>query len=274
MQWFRLHAEFATDPVVQSLAFDDQRHFIVLLCFKASGLLDRPFGNPQTRTDVIRKTLGLDGKAWDEMRNRLQDCGLIDTNLQPVNWDKRQFLSDSSTERTRAYRERTKRHGNVTVTVPETETDTETEKKKGIPRVPRSAAPPVPAGVPPSLWADWLAVRRAKKQPLTATALEAVRKEAEKAKLTLAEAIRMSVENGWAGFKHSWILEAQARLAKAGATDSSIKPWHETASGTKAMGAKLGLEPENFCRADGTQDWQAFAAAVKKRAGVPAMDRG
>lgn len=268
--WFRLHAEFATDPVVQALSFDDQRHFVMLLCFKASGLLDRQFGSAQLRLDVIRKTIGLDGKAWDEMRNRLVAIGLIDNDLQPINWDKRQFTSDSSSERTKAYRERLKRHGDVTVTVPETETETETKKSKAIPRVPRSAVPSVPAGVSLSLWTDWLAVRRAKKQPLTATALEGIQREAEKANLTLPEAIKMSVENGWAGFKHSWLLEAQARLAKAGATDSSLKPWHQTASGTRAMGVKLGIVPDNFCRVDGSQDWQAFAAAVKKRAGVTA----
>ena len=63
---------------------------------------------------------------------------------------------------------------------------------------------------------------------------------------------------------------ARTRLAKAGATDDSLKPWHETASGVKAMGAKLGLAPENFCTATGSQDWQAFMAAVKKKAGVHA----
>ena len=130
LQWFRLHAEFATDPVVQSLAFEDQRHFVMLLCFKASGLLDRQFGQPQRRTDVIRKALGLDGKAWDEAVNRLAECGLIEGDLHPSNWDKRQYVSDSSAERTREYRKRMKRHGDVTVTPPETETETETETEK------------------------------------------------------------------------------------------------------------------------------------------------
>lgn len=92
--WFRLYAEFATDPVVQHLSFDDQRHFIVLLCFKCSGLLDREFSSPQQRMDVIRKALGLDGKAWEEMRARLSAVGLIDDDLQPLNWSKRQYEQD------------------------------------------------------------------------------------------------------------------------------------------------------------------------------------
>lgn len=262
LQWFRLHAEFATDPVVQCLAFDDQRHFVMLLCFKASGLLDREFGNPQIRLDVIRKTLGLDGKAWDEMRNRLSQIGLIDGDLQPINWAKRQYTSDSSTERTRAYRERMKRHGNVTVTPPETETDTDTEKKKDKPARTRALAPKAPADVPSDLWNDWLAVRRAKKQPMTATALEGVRREATKAKMSLADAIKVAVENGWAGFKDAWLKEAAARSAKVGVQDGQNKPWHQTASGIKAKARELGIEEGD--------DWLAFRAKVYERAGVAA----
>jgi len=51
--WFKFHHEFATDPVVQLLSFEDQRHFIVLLCLKANGALDRNYGNSRTRQRVI-----------------------------------------------------------------------------------------------------------------------------------------------------------------------------------------------------------------------------
>ena len=45
------------------------------------------------------------------------------------------------------------------------------------------------------------------------------------------------------------------------------KAWHETASGVEAKGKELGLLPAQFCLPDGRQDWQAFAAAVKRAAG-------
>lgn len=111
LPWFRLYGEFATDPVVQSLSFDDQRHFVMLLCFKSTGLLDREFPTAQMRSDVIRKSLGLDGKAWDEMKTRLQAVGLVNDELQPKAWDKRQMLSDSSRERVRKYREKRAANG-------------------------------------------------------------------------------------------------------------------------------------------------------------------
>jgi hypothetical protein len=64
--------------------------------------------------------------------------GFIDERWNLLHWSKRQFLSDSSTDRTRRYRERARtsreRHGNVTehdvtvsVTAPDTDTDTDTD---------------------------------------------------------------------------------------------------------------------------------------------------
>lgn len=54
---------------------------------------------------------------------------------------------------------------------------------------------------------DWLKARRAKRLPLTATALDGVRREAEKAGVTLPEAIARAAAEGWAGFKASWVTQ-------------------------------------------------------------------
>lgn len=51
---------------------------------------------------------------------------------------------------------------------------------------------------------DWLQTRKAKKLPLTQTALDGIRREAEKAGLSLDQAIAVCCERGWAGFKASW----------------------------------------------------------------------
>ena len=53
-------------------------------------------------------------------------------------------------------------------------------------------------------WSDWLQTRKAKKLPLTQTALDGIRREAEKAGLSLDQAIAVCCERGWAGFKASW----------------------------------------------------------------------
>jgi len=55
---------------------------------------------------------------------------------------------------------------------------------------------------------DWLAIRKAKRLPLTSTALKAIEREAFKARLTPAKAIEKSAEEGWCGFKASWLVNA------------------------------------------------------------------
>jgi len=52
---------------------------------------------------------------------------------------------------------------------------------------------------------DWMKARRAKRLPLTQTALDIVKTEAEKAGITLAEAIGHAAGEGWAGFKAKWM---------------------------------------------------------------------
>jgi hypothetical protein len=113
-----MYAEWASDPVVQSLSFDDQRHHAVLLCLKCNGTLDRAIANDQ-RERIILRGLGLDNITAGEVKRRLLEVGLIDDSWQPNGWDKRQYTSDLSTNRVRKYRNN-KESGNVTETAHET----------------------------------------------------------------------------------------------------------------------------------------------------------
>lgn len=61
-----------------------------------------------------------------------------------------------------------------------------------------------PDDVPEQVWADWLAHRKAKRAPATATVLEQFRKEAAKAGVSLETALRESVARGWQGFRADW----------------------------------------------------------------------
>jgi hypothetical protein len=139
LPWFRFHAEFAGDPTIQSLAFEDQRHFVVLLCLKCDGVLDREFSNSQVRDRIICRALGLDPVSASEAKRRLLEVGLIDKNWQIPSWDRRQYKSDSSTQRVYKYR-KTKESCNVSETfpnrscnAPDTDTDTDTDKENNDP---------------------------------------------------------------------------------------------------------------------------------------------
>ena len=133
LPWFRLYHETVDDEKLGLLAFEDRWHFIAILCCKAKGILD------VGKNDLIRRKLavkmGLSQGELDEVARRLSDVGLIDKkNFQPVAWEIRQFKSDTSRERTKAYRERMKRHSDVTVTVQDTDTDTDKDKAKKQPK--------------------------------------------------------------------------------------------------------------------------------------------
>jgi hypothetical protein len=135
LPWFRFYADFVTDPVVEELSFEDQRHFVFLLCLKCNGLLDKAFPNPEMRQRAIARRLGLQGEALQFAHDRLIGSGLIDADWHPIKWDDLQFKSDSSADRQRKYRER---HRNVTVTaqeqIREEEEKKRSEAQKGLSR--------------------------------------------------------------------------------------------------------------------------------------------
>lgn len=73
------------------------------------------------------------------------------------------------------------------------------------PKRKRAAAVPRPADVSEEVWEDFKTLRKAKRAPITATAISGLRKEAEKAGLTLEGALRVCIKNGWQGFEASWV---------------------------------------------------------------------
>ena len=52
---------------------------------------------------------------------------------------------------------------------------------------------------------DWMAVRKAKRAPLTETVIKSLKAEASKAGMTVDDAVKMCAERSWQGFKASWI---------------------------------------------------------------------
>ena len=60
-------------------------------------------------------------------------------------------------------------------------------------------------GVSESLSKDWIKVRKEKKQAITQTALDRIKSHSEKNGYTFADAVKISCENGWAGFNVAWI---------------------------------------------------------------------
>jgi hypothetical protein len=58
-----------------------------------------------------------------------------------------------------------------------------------------------------SLWNDFVILRKAKKLPITETAINGLIREGNKAGLSLDATLQVCCERGWAGFKAEWIAD-------------------------------------------------------------------
>jgi hypothetical protein len=124
-QWFRLYSEFAADPKVQSMSEAMQRRLVMVLCIRSSNVLET------LHEEEIAFFLRLSAEELAATKSLFVRKGFIDETWSILNWDKRQYASDSSTDRVRRFREAKKLHdetkGNVSETPPDTDTDTDTD---------------------------------------------------------------------------------------------------------------------------------------------------
>ena len=66
-----------------------------------------------------------------------------------------------------------------------------------------------PEGVSITVWQDFQKLRKTLKAPITETAMDGIRREADKAGYTLNQALTVCVERSWRGFKADWITDKQ-----------------------------------------------------------------
>lgn len=229
LPWFRAYTEMVDDAKLRLLAFEDRWHFVALLCCKGDGLLDAGDDPTMLRRKLAVK-LGLAGRELEEVARRLAEVGLIDFDtMQPIAWAARQMRSDTdptAADRKRRQRER-ERHvtdgsrvtvTEVTRTDTEVDTDTEQEARAGTKAAPRVALADLFPGVDPQVLADFKILRTKLRAPITPTAAAGIRREAEKAGVTVQHALAMCCERGWRGFKADWAANT------TGATHAAREP--------------------------------------------------
>lgn len=162
--WFRMYSEFADDPKVQIMPENLQRRLVMLFCERC-------------KEETLRETER--AFHWRVSETELSETkaiflvkGFIDEQWNLLNWNTRQYISDSSTDRVRQFRERQKQNetlpeqgDDVPVTPPDTDTDTEQKKKQKkqvVPLPSRSALEG--AGLQLEDYESYMAVRKSKKQ--------------------------------------------------------------------------------------------------------------
>lgn len=118
-------------------------------------------------------------------------------NANQARWSSVERLkSDADQIPTKNQEPRTKEiHGSVATELPALDKPTPPLKAKDL----------IAEGVDPQAAADWLALRKAKRLPLTATAWDDTKSEGQKLGLTPAQAVAHAVTHNWAGFRASWL---------------------------------------------------------------------
>ena len=150
--WFRMYAEFAHDPKVQMLPEVMQRRYVMLMCMRCSNAL------VTLQADEIAFHLRIDAAQLEETKALFVAKGFINEAWELLNWEKRQFSSDTSAQRVAKHRaakkaaEEAARNGDVTLPQrksnaldTDTDTDTDTEKKSKAKAEAKATASRLPA---------------------------------------------------------------------------------------------------------------------------------
>lgn len=100
--WLRLYSEFAWDPKVQMMSEEMQRRLIMLMCIRCSDVTVTLHATD--RDTAIAFILRINDTELAETKALFLRKNFIDADWNLINWDRRQFASDSSAERTRRHR--------------------------------------------------------------------------------------------------------------------------------------------------------------------------
>lgn len=224
IDWFRWHHGSVTDPKFQLVAKKSGASVAEVIAVWAfmleeSSMAEERGNHGVLDLDSIDCALGLaDGKAQEIYAN-MAVRGLVEDG-RVLSWEKRQpkreRTDDNSSGRVKAFREKqrhaTPNNGDETPcnaterqeTPREEKSREEKEQKTGATRFDFLKAL-IENGVVPSVAADYMAARKAKKCVSTETAFGQISKEAEKAGLSIADAVLVCCKRGWGGFEASWI---------------------------------------------------------------------
>ena len=96
-------------------------------------------------------------------------------------------------------------------------------------------------GISGQLAKDFITHRKAKKAPITETAMNGFLREANKAGLSVAESVAISIERNWQGFKATWYLKDK-ELQSSKQQPQSANTFAD--DGTWAIGRQLNIDPD------------------------------
>ncbi len=195
-RWFRYYDDALNDPKVQRLEPTIFKSWVNLLCLASR------CGGTIRSVDDVAFSLRVSVSKAAEIVTVLATKGLLDKvdggYFSPHNWNRRQFQSDVSTGRVKAFRKR-KRNVSETAheTPPETDTESETEKRK--------EEEPASAGPSPKVYAFESGVIKLSQKDFDQWKHAYANLSLEAELLSLTE---------WAGSQPKWFFAVSSALAK------------------------------------------------------------
>jgi hypothetical protein len=168
--------------------------------------------------DLIRLTEK--GKSWNEFKpEQIRDNSEINPNKQPELGNK----SEITRKQIRDNSEINPTNNNTNYKNTTDHNDKKTTQKNSLALL-------AEFGIVGQLADDFITHRKACKAPITETALKGFQREADKAGISLAEAITISIERNWRGFKSEWDWRGsgviQRQPQKMTFAEKNTQPWN------------------------------------------------
>ena len=258
IDWFRWHHGSVTDPKFQLVArkagatLPEVLAVWAYLLEKASAAEFRGcFG--EVDCESIDCLFGMADGTTESILFHMVDRKLI-ADEYVVAWEKRQPKREDETANERKRRQREREHalalsqtsvtddasrdvtqGHAQVTPGHARGEESREEQIQQPPAPSGAAPPspkstkrspveCPEGVSAQVWSDWLALRKAKKAPVTMTVVDGAHREAEKAGMSLDAFLRCWCARGSQGLHAEWLRpEERGSRAPPGRLDRQLE---------------------------------------------------
>jgi hypothetical protein len=233
--WIKMRVDLRDDPAVfrmaELLSIDELHVIGCLFCFwawadkhavdgRVDGATTRLVDKVSMRPGIADALVAVGWLSFD-------DSGLQIPNFERHNGES---AKERGLKNARQARWRAGKGANVdasastqTSTQASTEPSTREEKRREEKNTsslrsevePRKRAPQVarPDDVDEQTWADWLALRKAKKAPVTETVIDQARREASKAVMPLADFLRIWCARGSQGLQADWIKPGERQAS-------------------------------------------------------------
>lgn len=132
-------------------------------------------------------------------------------------------------------------------------------KKTGRASAARTLFVEKPETVSQSVWDDFLKHRRAKGSPLTQTAMNGIKREADKAGWTVEGALSEICSRGWTGFKADWVAEPATPAGKWGQAPAAPVFDPDSRSAIEAEALAMGIGPWDQLK----EQWSSYKRRVR-----------